>query len=329
MNDIELNQFINSPFTIGSLKLTNRLIQGPLAGFSCAPFRELFSLFHAPAYAVSEMLSARSVLFYDDINGRFLYRSSEETTLCYQLSGTCPVILAEAALKLQNLGADLIDVNCGCPKPKIRKKGAGSALLENYPTLIKIVKSMKSAIRIPLTIKIRLQDSRTNIYLAHELEEAGADALIVHGRTWKDDYDKPSNLADIAEVKQAVSIPVIANGDINSYQTLKDACNQTGCDAYMVSRAGTGRPWIFQELLTQFEMQLSLEEIIPIFFKHIRSLSTLENEMKAVLQARSLIRYYFGNCFNGDFLARFYQLTTIEHISCLFNDFSRQQNSLK
>src|SRR5690349_17736228 len=113
-----MQAFLNSPFTIGSLQLPNRLIQGPLAGFSCAPFRRLFTLFLPPAYCVSEMLSAQDVIHKHTLESRYLYRAPDEGRLCYQISGTNPELMAMAAAKLEQAGADLIDINCGCPKTK-------------------------------------------------------------------------------------------------------------------------------------------------------------------------------------------------------------------
>lgn len=184
-----MHTFINSSWQIGSLTLPHRLIQGPLAGYSCAPFRVLFNQFIPPAYCVSEMISARDVLHKHSSQSRYLYRDPQEKLLAYQISGTEKEILADAALILQEHGANLIDINCGCPKTKIRKKGAGSALLESPEKLITIIQHLRKTIRIPLTVKIRLLGDERDLHLAQQIMDAGADALIVHGRRWLDDYD--------------------------------------------------------------------------------------------------------------------------------------------
>lgn len=310
-----MHNFINSPLQIGSLTLANRLIQGPLAGYSCAPFRELFHDFTPPAYCVSEMCSAQDVLTKHRPNSRYLYRSPKEHCLSYQLSGTDPDTLSEAALKLQDLGADLIDINCGCPKTKIRKKGAGSALLENRLHLMKIIASVRSAIHIPLTIKIRIQLNEQDLVIAKHIEEAGADALIVHGRRWTDDYDIACNLGQIAKIKQAINIPVIANGDIKDGSSLNQSINISQCDGFMISRAGTGRPWIYKELLEQREVEVSVNQRLQIFLKHLNGLAELENEHKALLQSRSLIRYYFKNFLREQRIQRAFQLNSLNEIS--------------
>ena len=305
---------LNRPLSIGSFQLNHRLIQGPLAGFSCAPFRALFSHFTPPAYCVSEMLSAHDVIHKHTNNGRYLYRSPDEQYLCYQISGTDPAVMASAALRLENNGADLIDVNCGCPKTKIRKKGAGSALLEEPERLIAIVQSIRAAIKCPLTVKIRLQGNGNDIELSKQIADAGADALIVHGRRWVDDYDQPCDLQQIAGIKRAIGIPVIANGDIACSATLINALTQTGCDAFMIGRAGTGKPWLFEELLSGESLHIEKSRIISFFIMHLEGLAALESEHQAVLQSKSLVNYYFRNALDPSFLQLFYGLSSLKQI---------------
>lgn len=308
----------NTPLSIGSFQLKHRLIQGPLAGFSCAPFRQLFSQFTPPAYCVSEMLSAYDVVHKHPLNSRYLYRSPDEKYLCYQISGTDPTIMADAAIKLESHGADLIDINCGCPKTKIRKKGAGSALLEDSDRLIAIIQSIRTTIQCPLTVKIRLQGNSNDIELARKIADVGVDALIVHGRRWNEDYDRPNDLQQIAHIKRAIDIPVIANGDISNASTLNNALEKTGCDAFMISRAGTGKPWLFQELLSEQSFTIQNDELISIFMMHLEGLATLENEHKAVLQSKSLVRYYFRHLVDPIFFQSFYTLSSLKAIEVAF-----------
>ncbi|MFJ1269642.1 tRNA dihydrouridine synthase [Legionella lytica] len=309
-----MHAFINSPLQIGSLTVPHRLIQGPLAGYSCAPFRTLFNRYSAPAYCVTEMSSAMDVVHRHDLNSRYIYRSPEERYLAYQISGTESRVLAQAAVQLEAYGADLIDINCGCPKPKIRKKGAGSALLETPERLADIVKTVRAAITIPLTVKIRIQDSNDDVILAQKIAAAGADALIVHGRRWVDDYDVAVNLQQIARIKQAVNIPVIANGDIDSIASLQRAVEVSACDAFMIARAGSGQPWLYQELLEQRSIHISGVERADLFLTHLRDLAALEDEFKAILQSKSLVRYYFGKNLNATWLQEFYQLGSLLEI---------------
>lgn len=304
--------FLNSAWMLGTLKLDNRLIQGPLAGYSCAPMRRLFNDYLAPAYCVSEMISAIDILNKHVPENRYLYRAPDEKHLCYQIAGTNPAIMADAACKLVQLGADIIDINCGCPKGKIRKKGAGSALLENPDVLFAIIKAVRQAITIPLTVKIRIQNNQTDFFLAKSIADLGIDALIVHGRRWDEDYDIPCNEKQIASIKQSISIPVIANGDINNSQGLLQNLQNTGCDAFMIGRAGTGKPWLYEELLTNTPVKISEQKRVDLFLKHLDDLAALEGDYAAVLQSKSLIRYYFREKLTPDFLQQFYQLDGLE-----------------
>lgn len=311
-----MQAFLNKPFHIGSLQCSNRLIQGPLAGFSCAPFRQLYYRFVPPAYCVSEMISAYDALHKHPIDSRYLYRAPEETRLCYQLSGHDPIIMAQAAVRLERLGADLIDINSGCPKTKIRKKGAGSALLDTPERLCDIVSTVRLAIETPLTVKLRIHGDGRDLALARALEDAGADALIVHGRRWTDDYDVSPDYHQIGLMKQAVRIPVIVNGDISNEDSLAKAVAESGCDAYMISRAGSGRPWLYQQLLADKEVLIEVgrQEQVEIFIEHLKGLSCLESEHKAVLQSKSLVRYYFGSLLNAQELQFFYTLIRLKDI---------------
>lgn len=308
-----MQAFLHQTFSLGSLLFPNRLIQGPLAGYSCAPFRQLYYHFTPPAYCVSEMISAYDTIHKHQVHSRYLYRSPQETRLCYQISGHDPEMMAQAAAKLELLGADLIDINCGCPKTKIRKKGAGSALLENPLQLCEIVNAVRHAIRIPLTVKLRIHGDERDVALSQSIEQAGADALIVHGRRWTDDYDIRCDFQHIAQIKQAVCIPVIANGDIADSVTLAEAMAISGCDAFMIARAGSGNPWLYQQLLAPQGMVTEVDNSVRLnfFTMHLQGLSSLESEHQAVLQSKTLVRYYFGNQLSAPQLQDFYALNCL------------------
>lgn len=309
-----MQHLIGKQLKMGSLNLSNRLIQGPLAGFSCAPFRELFYQFKPPAYTMTEMISAHDVVHKHSLNSRYLYRAAKEKILCYQISGRDAVLMAKAALRLEGLGADLIDINCGCPKEKIRKKGAGSALLEKPEQLTAIVEAVRKAIKIPLTVKLRIQGTDSDFALAKQIEGAGADALIIHGRRWLDDYDIPVDYAQIAKIKNQITIPVVANGDIADLQSLQEAFLKSGCDAYMIARAGTGKPWLYESILEEKHFFRDWNRQLSLFMAHLQGLASLEGEFKAVLQSKSLIRYYFRNQLNDEGLQAFYKLATLKEI---------------
>lgn len=287
------------------LTFSKKLIQAPLAGYSCAPFRVLAERWGKPDFCCSEMLSAHHIFSGAQQRKRYQYKSPEEGKLCVQLAGDEAHILAYAAQQAVNWGADFIDLNCGCPQPKIRKKNFGSRLLANSEHLYHLVTALKAAVNVPVFVKIRVDagsGDRFNQDVALAIEAAGANALTVHGRHWSHDYDIPVSYRDIAVIKDTVKIPVIGNGDIMDSASAKKMFAETGCDAVMIARAGVGQPWLFeqihQELLGNVFVPPSLAEIGEIFLAHIRGLIELENEKSAVLQSRSLGKYYARNYFD-------------------------------
>lgn len=313
---------ITSPFHIGGLKCPNRLIQGPLAGVSAAPFRRLFYPIAPPAYLVTEMISAQDVLTRHTPDSRYLYRAPEEERLAYQLAGSESKIMAQAAVKLEQIGADLIDINCGCPKSKIRKKGAGSALMDTPSLLLDIVQHVRDSISIPLTVKLRIYGTEADEVLAQKLASLGVNALIIHGRRWTDDYDVACDYSQIAAIKKAISIPVIANGDIWDETSLQRAVRESGADAYMISRAGCGRPWLYQHLLKKMPARLDFQDCLTSFLAHFDHLCSLESEHRAVIQSRTLVRYYFRQLLSRAQLQLFYTLKSRSEILCFMSQIS-------
>jgi tRNA-dihydrouridine synthase B len=287
---------VNTPFYIGSLKLSHRLIQAPLAGISCAPFRELFSLYTQPAYAVTEMISAHSILQHEKLNPRYLAHSPQEGPWCIQLSGNNPELMHQATQIAARYQPDLIDLNCGCPKPKIRSRGCGSALMDSLDNLSAVVTAMRQATTLPLTVKIRVggqTDEHAYLDAATVIEACGADAIIVHGRHHSEDYDVVANYQHIRNVVERVSIPVIANGDVRDRASMQRCFGETGAAAIMIARGSLGRPWLFQALLGH-DVAPSSSEVLDIFKYHIEQLAVLEGSDKvALLQARRLLKWYF------------------------------------
>jgi len=284
---------------LGNIEFTTNLIQGPLAGVSCAPFRELTWRYSKPAFCCTEMISCKTILHQPAIATRYLHRSAEEGPLCFQLSATDPAELASATQIVTHLGASLIDLNCRCPMKKIRSKGAGSALLTNQQLLYKLITAMKKNTTLPVSIKIRVdQHNQTTMHdaIIQVLNDAGADFVIVHGRHWEDTYDTPCRYDAIAYFVDNLSIPVIGNGDVVDKSSLQ-AMFATGCAGVMVSRAGVGQPWLIRQLaLNLHELTFiapSPEQIGFIMLEHISKLAKLLNhEKQAVLQARRFAKYY-------------------------------------
>lgn len=281
------------------LTFPKKLIQAPLAGYSCAPFRVLAERYGQPDFCCTEMLSAHHIFSGARQRKRYQYKSPDEGTLCVQLAGDEAHILAYAAQQAVSWGADLIDLNCGCPQPKIRKKNFGSSLLSDSEHLYDLVAALKSAVSVPVLVKIRVDAKSGDSYnqdVAQAIEAAGADALTVHGRHWSYDYDIPVNYHDIAIIKDTVKIPVIGNGDIIDTASAKKMFSETGCDAVMIARASVGQPWLFQQIHQELQGHTftlpTLAEIGEIFLEHVRGLIALENEKAALLQSRSLGKYY-------------------------------------
>ncbi len=246
------------------------------------------------------MISAKTLIHQPLASQRrYLEKDAREGALCYQLSATNPNELALATKIVTDHGADYIDLNCGCPKKKIRKKGAGSAHLENPKQLYTLIRAMKENTTKPVSIKIRVEgqsDSVFNQEIATVVQDAGADQLIVHGRHWNEHYETPCNYDEIRYFVSALTIPVIGNGDIACLATLKKML-ATNCKAVMISRAGVGQPWLMAQLEAELHHKLyqppGLTEIGELFLEHVQGLiDLLNNEKIAILQARKLAKYY-------------------------------------
>lgn len=287
------------------ISFEKKLIQAPLAGYSCAPFRVLAEQWGKPDFCCTEMLSAHHIFSGAKQKMRYHYKSPDEGKLCVQLAGDEAHILAYAAQQAVSWGANLIDLNCGCPQPKIRKKNFGSRLLADSQHLYDLVAALKAAVNVPVSVKIRVDaksEDNFNTEIAQAIEAAGADALTVHGRHWTYDYDIPVSYHDIAMIKDTVTIPVIGNGDIIDTASAKRMFAETGCDAVMIARASVGQPWLFEQIHQELQGNVfippTLAEIGEIFLKHVRGLIELENEKSALLQSRSLGKYYARDYFD-------------------------------
>ncbi len=294
--------FEKQPLKIGQLELSNRLIQAPLAGISCSAFRELFSLYTKPAYAVTEMISAHSLIQHHKLNERYLSHSKLEGPWCIQLSGHESELVYKATKIAESYQPDLIDLNCGCPKPKIRGKGCGSALMDCPKDLHNVVSAMRKATNLPLTVKIRVAgntDDQGYLEAVKIIEQCGADAIIVHGRHHSEDYDVKANYEQIQKVVNSVKIPVIANGDVNDLQSMMRCFNESGASGIMIARGSIGKPWLFKQLLEGIEQPL-INERLDVFKYHIQKLAILEkSEFTALLQARRLLKWYFSEYANS------------------------------
>lgn len=233
-------------FQIGDLELSNRVVQAPLAGIGNWAFRRQ-STHHGAGLCISEMVSSWAIKHGNERTMKMLRIDPREGPMGFQLFGTNPEVMAEAARVVQEAGADLVDINMGCPVPKICKTGAGAALLSDLDTACAVVRAMTDAVSIPVTVKMRRgvtpRESRPT-ETARRFEAAGAAAIAFHPRAAAEEYDGTADHAITAEVVAAVDIPVMASGDILTPRQARDVLGKTGCAAVMIGRAALGNPWV-------------------------------------------------------------------------------------
>lgn len=286
---------------IGSHTLANRVILAPMAGITDQPFRDLCVELGA-GLAVAEMLTCNSELWHSEKNRPRLTRSMAGGPDMIQIAGSDPTMMADAARLHVDLGADIIDINMGCPAKKVLKKAAGSALLKDTALVKQILDAVVTAVDVPVTLKIRTgwsPDARNGVEVARIAEDAGIQMLSVHGRTRECRFMGAVEYDTIAAIKQSLSIPVIANGDITSPETAHRVLAYTGADGIMIGRAAQGNPWIFEQInhyLATGELQPAkpLQEVRSILLTHIQQLYELYGEFKGVLFARKHAGWYTG-----------------------------------
>lgn len=284
---------------IGPHNLRNNLVVAPMAGVTDRPFRKLCRRFGA-GLAVSEMITSVPALRDSYKSRRRADHEGEAEPVSVQIAGADPVMMAEAARHNADRGAQIIDINMGCPAKKVCNVAAGSALLRDEPLVGRILDAVVGAVAVPVTLKIRTgwdREHRNALRIARIAEAAGMRALAIHGRTRADAYNGEAEYDTIAEVKAAVGIPVIANGDITSPRKAGEVLRRTGADAVMIGRAAHGRPWIFREIehFLQTGEELpppSVEDIRRVLVEHLRELYALYGEQTGVRVARKHIAWY-------------------------------------
>jgi tRNA-dihydrouridine synthase B len=284
---------------IGPYTIQNNIILAPMAGVTDRPFRQLCKQMGA-SMAVSEMVSSNSLLWGSEKTKRRANHDGEIEPRCVQILGAEPQLLAKAAQYNVENGAQIIDINMGCPAKKVCKVMAGSALLKNEKLVEEILEAVVNAINVPVTLKIRTGwdiEHRNGVRIAQIAEQAGVQALAVHGRTRACGFSNDVEYDTIAAIKATVKIPVIANGDIRSPEKAKYVFDYTGADAVMIGRAALGCPWIFREinhyLITGEKLSPpSITEIRDILLAHLNSLYQFYGEYTGVLMARKHLSWY-------------------------------------
>ena len=284
---------------IGTIPLPNALFVAPMAGVTDRPFRMLCKRLGA-GYAVSEMVTSRKDLWHSLKTSRRANHDGETAPISVQIAGTDPQMMAEAAAYNIDRGAQIIDINMGCPAKKVCNVWSGSALLQDEPLVARIVQAVVDAVEVPVTLKIRTgwnRDNRNALNIARIAEDAGIAALAVHGRTRADKYEGEAEYATIAAVKASVRIPVLANGDVCTPQQAQHVLAVTGADAVMIGRGAQGRPWIFREIahyLATGELLPEPEpaEVAAILLGHLEHLHAFYGEPAGVRIARKHLGWY-------------------------------------
>ena len=299
-----------SALHIGHIPLVNNLFVAPMAGVTDRPFRQLCKALGA-GYAVSEMVTSRKDLWNSLKTSRRANHDGEPGPISVQIAGTDAAMMAEAAVYNIDRGAQIIDINMGCPAKKVCNKWAGSALMQNEALAIEIAQAVVNAAashNVPVTLKMRTgwcQEQRNAVTLAKAFEDVGIQMLTVHGRTREQGYKGFAEYDTIAAVKNAVRVPVVANGDVTSPEKARDVLAATGADAIMVGRAAQGRPWIFREighfLATGEHLAPPLvAEVRRLLLDHLQDHYQLYGESTGVRSARKHIAWYVRTLPGGE-----------------------------
>ena len=293
-----------APFAlqIGHLTLSNPFILAPMAGVTDRPFRNLCRRFGA-AMAVSEMVSANPRLKDDRKTLMRTDHGGERGIRAVQILGNEPRDMAEAARLNVSRGADLIDINMGCPAKKVCRKAAGSALLRDEDLVRRILDAVVQSVEVPVTLKIRTgwdPENRNAVRIGQIAEDAGIQALTIHGRTRSCGFSGSAEYRTIAEVKRSIRIPVIANGDITCPEKALQVLRETGADALMVGRAALGQPWLFSSMIRHYEGNPSRLEPEPaeketLMLEHLVALHAFYGEHQGIRIARKHIGWYFDH----------------------------------
>ena len=287
------------PLKIGNVNIDRPLALAPMAGVTDQPFR-LLCKEQGAGLVCTEMVSAKAILYKNKNTGALMEIDRRERPAALQLFGCEPEVMAEAARQIEERNFDILDVNMGCPVPKVVNNGEGSALMKDPKLAGKIVAALVKAVKKPVTVKIRkgFDESRVNaVEVAKILEDAGAAAIAVHGRTREQFYSGRADWEIIRRVKEAVGIPVFGNGDVDSPQRAAAMLRETGCDGIMIGRGAQGNPWIFSRVLRYLEEGEILpppgrQEVEEMIFRHMEMLIRAKGEYTGIREMRKHVAWY-------------------------------------
>ena len=317
-------------WNIGNVKIKNQVVLAPMAGVCNSAYRKICKEMGC-GLVYAEMVSDKAITFSNKKTLDMLYMEEEERPLTQQIFGSDKDSFVEAAKYIyENMKPDIIDINMGCPVPKVAVRAqAGSALLKNPEKIYDIVKAVVEAVPIPVTVKIRSGWDSNHINaveVAKIIEKAGASAICVHPRTRSQGYSGKADWNIIKQVKDAVAIPVIGNGDIKTPEDAKNMLDSTGCDAVMIGRGVLGNPWLIKNTINYLEnkplIDVSVSDRVDMCLKHLSYLEELKNEKLACLEIRNHIGWYFKGIKSANELKnKVYQTTSIRDIILLLNEF--------
>lgn len=287
------------PLQIGNVTLENNLILAPMAGVTDLPFRLLCKEKGAGLLCM-EMVSAKAIIYKNKNTQALLEIDPRENPVSLQLFGSDPDIISQIAHEIEERPFDILDINMGCPVPKIVNNGEGSALMKNPVLAGKIIEKTVKAIQKPVTVKIRkgFDDEHVNaVEMARVAQESGAAAVAVHGRTREQYYSGKADWDIIRQVKEAVSIPVIGNGDLLTAEDVIAMKEQTGCDGFMIGRGAQGNPWIFEQILHYFRTgeklpKPSAEEVTDMILRHAKMMLEFKGEYTGIREIRKHAAWY-------------------------------------
>lgn len=313
---------------IGNVEIKNRWVLAPMAGVSDLPFRILCKE-QGAGLVCMEMVSAKAIYFNNKNTNELMETHELEHPVSLQLFGRDPEIMSEMAKKIEEKPFDILDINMGCPVPKVVNNGEGSALMKEPLLVGEIVEKISKAINKPVTVKIRkgFDEAHINaVEIARIAQESGAQAVCVHGRTREQYYSGKADWDIIKEVKEAVKIPVIGNGDITGYDSAMKMINETGCDLCAVGRASRGNPWIFKELCLLEEGKEykapDTKEIIDTIIRHGELLIKYKGEYIGMREMRKHAAWYTAGFYNSSKLrGKLNEIETMEGLRKLFDEF--------
>ncbi len=313
---------MNRMWKIGSVEIENPFVLAPMAGVTDLPFRGLCKE-QGAGLICTEMVSAKAISFHNKNTKALMEINPKEHPVSLQLFGNEPELMAEVARSIEEQPFDILDINMGCPVPKVVNNGEGSALLKDPALIGKIVREISHAIKKPVTAKIRIGFEGYDVdpvEIAKIIEDAGGAAVAVHGRTRQQYYAGEANWEVIGRIKDAVSIPVIGNGDVDSPLKAEKMMKDTGCDGIMIGRAVRGNPWIFREMNHYFETGELLEkpdpkEIREMILRHARWQIELKGEFTGIREMRKHVAWYTSGMRHSAGLRR--ESNTIENYESL------------